>query len=175
MVGRVSANARYQSLRHSQRVLERMAPLVRFGLFAIGVSGFLDQVKGLVSDAQFTWGARQVMGAVALVTIGGLAVAGRSLKAAADLIEVLIAGAESAGPTAESPWPSSPSYRAGQRRAKQARDADRQRGAVTIRLPIGRWCSRTEFTHGCRWKCTPAFERFRFHPGRSGREQRRRD
>jgi hypothetical protein len=105
MLNRSSGNARYESLRHSQRVLERMAPLVRFGLFAIGISVFLDQVKGLVSDAQFTWGERQVMGAVALVTIGGFAlggwVAGRLLKAAADLIEVFIAGAESAGRTAD--------------------------------------------------------------------------
>ena len=97
--------ARYQSLRHSQRVLQRMAPLVRFGLFAVGVSVFLDQVRGLVSDAQFTWGERRVMGIVALITFGGFGlagwVAGRLLKAAADLIEVFIAGAEAAGRTAD--------------------------------------------------------------------------
>jgi hypothetical protein len=105
MFGRVSGSVRYDSLRQSQRVLERMAPLVRLGLFAIGVSVFLDQVRGLVSDAQFTWGERRVMGIVALVTIGGFGlagwVAGRLLKASADLIEVLIAGAESAGRTAD--------------------------------------------------------------------------
>jgi hypothetical protein len=105
MIGRVSGSRRYESLRQSQRVLERMAPLVRFGLFAIGVSLFLDQVRGLVSDAQFTWGERRVMGLVALVTIGGFGlggwVAGRLLKAAADLIEVLIAAAESAARTAD--------------------------------------------------------------------------
>jgi hypothetical protein len=82
-----------------------MVPLVRFGLFAVGVSLFLDQVKGLVSDAQFTWGERRVMGIVALVTIGGFSlagwVAGRLLKAGADLIEVFIAGAESAGRAAD--------------------------------------------------------------------------
>jgi hypothetical protein len=105
MVGQVPGGARYQSLRHSQRVLERMAPLVRFGLFALGVSVFLDQVRGLVSDAQFTWGERRVMGIVALVTVGGFGlagwVAGRLLKAAADLIDVFIAGAEAAARTAD--------------------------------------------------------------------------
>ena len=105
MVGPISGGSRYQSLRHSQRVLQGMAPLVRFGLFALGVSVFLDQVRGLVSDAQFTWGERRVMGIVALITFGGFGlagwVAGRLLKAAADLIEVFIAGAESAGRTAD--------------------------------------------------------------------------
>ena len=105
MVGQIPGGSRYQSLRHSQRVLQRMAPLVRFGLFALGVSVFLDQVRGLVSDAQFTWGERRVMGIVALITFGGFGlagwVAGRLLKAAADLIEVFIAGAESAGRTAD--------------------------------------------------------------------------
>jgi len=105
MVGPISGSSRYESLRHSQRVLQRMAPLVRFGLFALGVSVFLDQVRGLVSDAQFTWGERRVMGIVALITFGGFGlagwVAGRLLKAAADLIEVFIAGAEAAGRTAD--------------------------------------------------------------------------
>jgi hypothetical protein len=105
MASQLSGSARYQSLRHSQRVLERMAPLVRFGVFAVGISVFLDQVRGLVSDAQFTWGERRVMGVVALITIGGFGlagwVAGRLLKAAADVIEVFIASAESAGRTAD--------------------------------------------------------------------------
>ena len=105
MVGQVPGGSRYQSLRHSQRVLQRMAPLVRFGLFALGVSVFLEQVRGLVSDAQFTWGERRVMGIVALITFGGFGlagwVAGRLIKAAADLIEVFIAGAEAAGRTAD--------------------------------------------------------------------------
>src|SRR5260370_32992704 len=78
MFGQVAGGSRYQSLRHSQRVLERMAPLVRFGLFAVGVSVFLDQVRGLVSDAQFTWGERRVMGIVALGTSGGFGLAGWS-------------------------------------------------------------------------------------------------
>jgi hypothetical protein len=105
MFGRVSGSVRFESLRQSQRVLKRMAPLVRFGLFAIGLSVFLDQVRGLISDAQFTWGERRVMGLVALVTVGGFSlagwVAGRLLTASAELIEVFIAGAESAGRTAD--------------------------------------------------------------------------
>jgi hypothetical protein len=105
MVGQVTGGPRYQSLRHSQRVLERMAPIVRLGLFAAGVSVFLNRVSGLVSDAQFTWGERRVLGIVALITFAsfGLAawVAGRLLKAAADLIEVFIASAESANRTAD--------------------------------------------------------------------------
>src|SRR6516164_3602568 len=105
MPGRVSGSVRYDSLRQSQRVLVRMAPLVRLGLFAVGCSVFLDQVRGLISDAQFTWGERRVMGIVALITLGGFGlaawVAGRLLKASADLIEVFIAVAESSGRTAD--------------------------------------------------------------------------
>src|SRR4051812_1399181 len=105
MVGQVSGGSRYQSLRHSQKVLERMAPLVRMGLFAVGVSVFLDQVSGLVSDAQFTWGERRVMGIVALITFGGFGlsgwVAGRLIKTSAALIDVFIAGAEPAGRPAD--------------------------------------------------------------------------
>src|SRR3954466_4920350 len=105
MVVQVSDGSRYLSLRHSQRVLERMAPLVRFGLFSVGVSLFLDRVGPLVSDAQFTWGERRLMGIVALVTLGGFGlagwVAGRLIKASADLIDVFIAGADAAGRTAD--------------------------------------------------------------------------
>ena len=105
MVGQVAGDSRFHSLRHSQRVLERMAPLVRFGLFAVGVSFFLDQGRALVSDAQFTWGEGRVLGIVALITLGGFGlagwVAGRLIKASADLIEVVIAGAEASGRTAD--------------------------------------------------------------------------
>src|SRR3954465_12677423 len=105
MAGNVAVGSRYQSLRRSQRVLERMAPLVRFGLFAIGASVFLDRVRGLFSDAQFTWGERRVMGIVALATLGGFGlagwVAGRLIRASAELIEVLIADVEAAAPRAD--------------------------------------------------------------------------
>jgi hypothetical protein len=82
-----------------------MAPLVRLGLFGLGVSLFLDQVRPLISDAQFTWGERRVMGAVALITLGGFGlagwVAGRLVRALADLIEVFADGAEAAWRTSE--------------------------------------------------------------------------
>ena len=92
--------SRYRSLQASRRALGRAAPWVRYGLFATGVGAFLEQVKPLVSDGQFTWGERRVMGVVALVTIGGFGLAGwaagRLLRAAAELIEVFIDGAEAA-------------------------------------------------------------------------------
>lgn len=92
--------SRYRSLDASRRALARAAPLVRFGLFSVGVSVFLDQVRPLVSDAQFTWGERRVIGVVALVTLGGFGlaawVAGQLLRAAADLIEVFVDGADAA-------------------------------------------------------------------------------
>jgi hypothetical protein len=94
------ATSRYRSLRSSRHALARLAPLVRFGLFAVGVSVFLDQVQPLLSEAQFTWGERRVMGVVALVTLGGFGlagwVAGRLLWASAELIEVFVDGAEAA-------------------------------------------------------------------------------
>lgn len=92
--------SRYQSLQASGRALARTAPLVRFGLFAVGVSLFLDQVRPLASDAQFTWGERRVMGVVAIITLGGFGLAGwvlgRLVRAAADLIEVFVDGTEAA-------------------------------------------------------------------------------
>ncbi len=97
--------SRYQSLRSSRAALARMAPLVRVGLFGAGLSLFLDQVRPLVSDAQFTWGERRVMGIVALITLGGFGlagwVAGRLLRALAELIEVFADGAEAAWKAAE--------------------------------------------------------------------------
>src|SRR4051812_17486893 len=92
--------SRYQSLRTSRLVLGRMAPLVRLGLWGIGVSVFLDQVGPMLSDAQFTWGERRIMGLVALITIVGFGlggwVAGRLMKASAELIDLLIDGADAA-------------------------------------------------------------------------------
>lgn len=90
--------SRYQSLRASRLTFARAAPLVRFGLFSVGVSVFLDQVRPLVSDGQFTWGERRLMGIVAVVTLGGFGLAawlaGQLLKTIAELIEVVIDGAE---------------------------------------------------------------------------------
>jgi hypothetical protein len=105
MSGNLSGRSRYQSLRASRRVLARSAPMVRFGLFALGLGLFLDQVRPLISDAQFTWGERRVMGIVALMTIGGFGLAGwlagRLFRAFAELIDVFVDGAEAAGRTAD--------------------------------------------------------------------------
>jgi hypothetical protein len=105
MIHHARGRPHYESLRKSRVVLTRMAPLVRFGLFAVGVSLFLDQAKPLLSDAQFTWGERRVMGIVALVTVGGFGlagwVAGRLLGTAAEMIDVIVDGVEAAGRTAD--------------------------------------------------------------------------
>ena len=91
---------RDRSLQDARRALARMAPLVRYGLFAVGFAVALDRVRPLVSDGQFTWGERRVIGAVTLVVVGGFAVAGwaagRLLEAAAGLIGAVAEGAEAA-------------------------------------------------------------------------------
>ena len=93
-------SSRYRSLQASQRALAKAAPLVRFGLLAVGAGVFLDQVRPLVSDAQFTWGERRVMGVVALVVFSSFGMAawaaGMLLRAASELIEVFVDGAEAA-------------------------------------------------------------------------------
>ena len=74
--------------------------MVRFAIMSVGLGMFLDQVRPLVSDAQFTWGERRVIGTVAIVTLGSAALAawvvGSILRAVADLMEVLADGAEAA-------------------------------------------------------------------------------
>ncbi len=82
-----------------------MAPFVRYGIWGVGVSVFLDQVGPMLSDAQFTWGERRIMGLVALITVVGFGlggwIAGRLLKAFAEVIEVLVDGADAAWRTAD--------------------------------------------------------------------------
>jgi hypothetical protein len=105
MIDPAPRTSRYQSLRTSRLVFARMAPLVRFGLWGIGVAVFLDQIGPMLSDAQFTWGERRIMGIVALMTLGGFGlggwVASRLLKASAELIDLLIDGADAAWRTAD--------------------------------------------------------------------------
>ncbi|MHC5541972.1 hypothetical protein ACYOEI_27445, partial [Singulisphaera rosea] len=105
MAGRSRTKQRYDSLRNSGHVLRRMAPWVRFGVFSAGLSLFMDQVRPMLSDAQFTWGERRVMGIVALFTLGGFGlggwVAGRLLRASSELIDLLIDGADAAWRTAD--------------------------------------------------------------------------
>jgi len=92
--------ARYEGLRKGRRTLALIAPLVELGLLALGWGIFLDQCRELVSDAQFTWGERRVMGIVALLALGGCGfagwVVGRLIKVAAELMDVLADGAEAA-------------------------------------------------------------------------------
>jgi hypothetical protein len=85
--------------------LRILAPLVQFGFLGLGLSIFLDQSRSLLSDAQFTWGERSVMGIVALVAIGGSALAGwvigRLIGIAAELFDAMADTAESARRTTE--------------------------------------------------------------------------
>lgn len=105
MGDRVRGRSRYQTLRDAGRSLTRMVPFLRFGLFAIGVSLFLDQASPMLSDAQFTWGERRVMAIVALITLGGFGLAGwmaaRLLRTGAELIDAVVDGVEATERTAE--------------------------------------------------------------------------
>jgi hypothetical protein len=91
---------RDRSLDDARRALERMAPVVRFGLLAVGLAVALGQVRPLLADAQFTWGERRVIGAVTLVTLGGFALAGwaagRLLGAAAGIVGAVADASEAA-------------------------------------------------------------------------------
>ena len=95
---------RYESLRASRRALARIAPWVRFGLFSVGFSMFLDEVRSLVSDMQFTWGERRIMGIVGLSYLGGFGLAGwaagRLISTGAELIDVFVDQAEDSARTA---------------------------------------------------------------------------
>ena len=68
--------SRYENLRNGRRTLWLLAPLIQVGFLALGFGIFLDQSRSLLSDAQFTWGERQVMGIIALLALGGCGFAG---------------------------------------------------------------------------------------------------
>jgi hypothetical protein len=93
-------------LRKARRTLGLLAPLVQVGFLALGVGIFLDQARSLLSDTQFTWGERRVMGIIALLAFGGCGFAGWVvsclIRVAAELIDVLADGAEAAWHTSES-------------------------------------------------------------------------
>jgi hypothetical protein len=71
----------------------------------LGLGLFLDQAQGLLSDGQFTWGERRVMGILALITLGGCGLAGwilaQVLKVLAELLDVLADGAEASWRTGD--------------------------------------------------------------------------
>src|ERR1039458_2280445 len=96
---------RYDELRRGRRTLGLLAPLVQLGFLGMGLTIFLEQSRSLLSDAQFTWGERQVMGIIGLLALGGCGfagwVAGRLIKVAAEIVDVLADGAESAWRTNE--------------------------------------------------------------------------
>jgi hypothetical protein len=82
-----------------------MAPLVRFGIFALGIELFLQQAYPLLSDAQFTWAERWMTSAIAMVTFAGFGlagwIAGRLLRTAAELIDVVLDAVEATAHGAE--------------------------------------------------------------------------
>jgi hypothetical protein len=89
---------RYDKLRASGRSLGRIASLVGWGVFSFGFSMFLNETRDLVSDVQFTWGERRIMGIVGLSYLGGFGlggwVAGRLISTGAELIDALADQAE---------------------------------------------------------------------------------
>jgi hypothetical protein len=97
--------SRYEGLRRGRRTLAVLAPLVQIGFLALGLGIFLDQSRSLLSDAQFTWGERQVMGLIALLALGGCGfagwAAGRLIRVAAELVDVLADTAEAAWRTTD--------------------------------------------------------------------------
>jgi hypothetical protein len=100
-----SDRPRYDELRRGRRTLALLAPLIQLGFVGLGFTIFLDQSRSLLSDAQFTWGERSVMGTVALVALGGCGVAGwivgRLIGVAAEMFDAMADAAESARRTTE--------------------------------------------------------------------------
>lgn len=96
---------RYEKLRASRKSLGWIAPLIRFSLFSIGFSLFLDQIKTFATDGHYTWGEQQIMTIVGLSYLGGFGLAawivGRLISTGADLIDVFIDQAEAAARTTE--------------------------------------------------------------------------
>jgi hypothetical protein len=95
----------YDGLRRGRGTLRLLAPLVQIGILGMGLTVFLDQSRSLLSDAQFTWGERSVMGIVAMVALGGSAlggwVVGRLIGTAAELFDAMADVAESSRRTTE--------------------------------------------------------------------------
>jgi len=94
----IPQSPRYAPLRKGGKVLGRLALWVQLGFLILGMGLFLEQARDLLSDAQFTWGERRVMGIIALVTLGGCGLAGWILgqlfRVSAQVIDVLADGAE---------------------------------------------------------------------------------
>jgi hypothetical protein len=95
----------YESLRRGRRTLKLITPLIQLAFLGLGLGIFLDQSRALLSDAQFTWGERRVMGIIALLALGGCGfagwVVGRLIGVAAELLDVMADNAEAAGRTSD--------------------------------------------------------------------------
>src|SRR5262249_42022136 len=95
----------YQGLRKGRRTLGFLAPLVQLAFLGLGLAIFLEQSLPLLSDAQFTWGERRVMGLIALVALGGCGFAGwalgRLIAVAADFVDAIADTTEAAWRTTE--------------------------------------------------------------------------
>lgn len=96
---------RYEGLRRGRRTLKLVAALVQGSLLLFGLTMFLEQAGSLMSDAQFTWGERRVMGLTALVSLGGCGLAcwaaGRLLGVFGELFDALADGAEASWRTVQ--------------------------------------------------------------------------
>ncbi|QDV33389.1 hypothetical protein [Tautonia plasticadhaerens] len=92
-----------ESLLATRRALLLLSTVVRLGLLAVGLGLVLDRTRTLLSDVQLTWGERVVMGIAVVSYGGGFALAGwvadRLLKAAAELIGLMVDQAESSSRT----------------------------------------------------------------------------
>ncbi|MDR3619491.1 MAG: hypothetical protein P4L85_09085 [Paludisphaera borealis] len=101
----MTTSSRYTSVRGGGRALARLAPVVQLGVASLGLAYFLEQAQGLLSDTQFTWTERRMLGLIALSTIVGFAlggwVLGRLLKVVAELLDVLADGAEASWRTVD--------------------------------------------------------------------------
>jgi hypothetical protein len=98
-------SSRYDSLRQGGKMLGRLAWWVQLAFLVLGMGLFLEQAGGMLSDAQFTWGERRVMAALAVITLGGCALAGlilgRLLRVAAGVLDVMADSTEAAWRTGD--------------------------------------------------------------------------
>lgn len=99
------STTRYATVRSGGRALAGLAPVARYGIAALGLVYFLEQAQGLMSDAQFTWAERRIMGLMAVGTVIGFGLAGwvvgRLLQVVAGLMDVLADGAEASWRTVD--------------------------------------------------------------------------
>ena len=95
----------YDGLRRGRRTLAFLVPTVQLGFLGLGLAIFLQESMPLLSDTQFTWGERRIMGIVALVALGGCGFAGwvigRLIAVAAEVLDAMADTAEAAWRTTE--------------------------------------------------------------------------